>query len=59
MNSSLFWREIHCSNLFGHSAMLAPAGFRVWLEVLLDGMSREQIVEFLESGEFQAKFGQI
>ena len=34
------------------------AGFRAWLEVLLDGMSREQIVQFfLESGEFQAKFG--
>ena len=34
------------------------AGFRAWLEVLLDGMSREQIVQFfLDSGEFKAKFG--
>ena len=34
------------------------AGFRAWLEVLLNGMSREQIVQFfLDSGEFQTKFG--
>ena len=34
------------------------AGFRAWLEVLLDGLSREQIVQFfLDSGEFKSNFG--
>ena len=38
--------------------MLTTAGFRAWLEVLLAGVSHEQIVQwFLDSDEFTIRFG--